>query len=347
MQSKQTLNRQLHALGDSREQIKILSNFDEIGIAEFQSKLDAHNQWPLVRNNTEVFQMNLGKMCNQTCVHCHVDAGPDRKEIMTKQVMEYCLEAIDDAGIRTVDLTGGAPEMNVNFRWLVSELHRRNCKIIVRCNLTIINANPKYYDLPIFYRDNLVEIVSSLPYFNAARTDAQRGSGVFESSIKALKQLNDIGYGIQDELQLNLVYNPSGAFIPTAQAELESQFKKKLFDTYGIKFNQLYAITNLPISRFLHYLIESDNYVNYMQELASSFNPLAVDKLMCKNTISVSWDGYIYDCDFNQMLDIKHGTGMNIKDYNKSKFESAPVLVNQHCYGCTAAAGSSCGGQIS
>src|SRR5690606_9026420 len=221
--------------------------------------------FPLRPSGIDVFQINMGKMCNQVCKHCHVDAGPDRKEIMTREVMEFCLKAIKDSGAKVVDLTGGAPEMNPNFRWLVQEIAALGRDIIVRCNLTIIVANPKYYDLPEFFKKYRCEVVSSLPYFTAHKTDAQRGTGVFDRSIQALKMLNAVGYGIPgSDLKLNLVYNPSGAFMPADQQSLELQFKGKLKDGYDIDFNELFTLTNLPVSRFLDYLINSGNYESYM-----------------------------------------------------------------------------------
>jgi radical SAM/Cys-rich protein len=302
---------------------------------------------PLKPVGLDIFQINVGKMCNQVCKHCHVDAGPDRKEIMTKEMMQLCLEAIKKTNVTTVDLTGGAPEMNPDFRWFVEELSLLNKKIIVRCNLTIIVANPKYNDLPEFFKKHKIEVVSSLPYFTASKTDSQRGDGVFEKSIKALKMLNDVGYGIIGSgLILNLVYNPSGAFLPADQLGLELEFKKKLKDLYNITFNNLFAITNLPVSRFLDYLVTSKNYESYMEKLVNAFNPVAASGVMCRNTISISWDGFIYDCDFNQMLDMNVATktSRHLSDFNAEILENRNIVINQHCYGCTAGAGSSCGG---
>ncbi|MCL4133234.1 UNVERIFIED_CONTAM: hypothetical protein GTU68_060829 [Idotea baltica] len=291
----------------------------------------------------------MGKMCNQVCAHCHVDAGPDRKEIMTQETMLQCLDVLKTNDIKTVDLTGGAPEMNPHFRWFVEELSKLGKNIIDRCNLTIINANKKYNTLPEFFKEHQIEVVSSLPYFSASRTDSQRGDGVFESSIKALKMLNAVGYGMEDgELKLNLVYNPSGAFLPGNQESLENEFKRQLSRKYDISFNQLFAITNLPISRFLDYLLESGNYEDYMQSLLDAFNPVAAQNVMCRNTISISWDGYLYDCDFNQMLDLKLNPviGQHISEFDLSALEQRNIILNQHCYGCTAGAGSSCTGEI-
>ncbi len=297
----------------------------------------------------EVFQINIGKLCNQTCAHCHVDAGPDKKvENMSRQTLEKCLEILKNHAIPTVDITGGAPEMNQHFRWFVEECTKLGKKVINRCNLTIIESNPKYHDLPQFFKDNNVHIISSLPYFSKTRTDHQRGDGVFDDSIAALKKLNAIGYGMEGSgLKLDLVYNPSGAFLPGDQAALQTEFKKQLLRKYDISFNSLFAITNLPISRFLDYLIESNNYEQYMVELIEAFNLSTVSGLMCRFTLSISWDGYIYDCDFNQMLDLKVSSkAKHIDDFDLNELMSRKIVVNQHCYGCTAGAGSSCGGEI-
>jgi radical SAM/Cys-rich protein len=341
-----SLKAQNHPLSNPEYELEVLGNKNS---ATFRQKLNDSGLYPLKPTQVEILQINLGKMCNQVCKHCHVDAGPDRKEIMTKEVMEHCLEVILDNPIKAVDLTGGAPEMNPHFKWFVEAIRKINpdINIIVRCNLTIILANPKFHDLPDFFKANKVEVVSSLPYFTASKTDAQRGEGVFEKSIAALKLLNNIGYGIPgSELFLNLVYNPSGAFLPADQAGLESEFKKRLQNQYGIVFNSLYTITNLPISRFLDFLIKSDNYESYMEKLISSYNPVAASNVMCRSTISVGWDGYLFDCDFNQMLDLKVGVpnSQHIKDWKLDLLENREIVINQHCFGCTAGAGSSCGG---
>ncbi|HAA15141.1 MAG TPA: radical SAM protein [Cytophagales bacterium] len=336
-----------HGLSQTEKQIAVLSDAEGIGIVPFEDRMDNLGLFPLKPTTIDIFQINVGKMCNQVCKHCHVDAGPDRKEIMTRETMQFCLDALRDTDISTVDLTGGAPEMNPNFRWFVEELSKMGKKIIVRCNLTIIVANPKYNDLPEFFKQHNIEVVSSLPYFSAKRTDSQRGDGVFEKSIKALQMLNEVGYGMPGtDLTLNLVYNPSGAFLPDNQMELELQFKDKLREGWGIEFNELLAITNLPISRFLDYLIISEKYEDYMDELANAFNPAAAAGVMCRSTISIGWDGLMYDCDFNQMLDLTVEGGVkHVKDFDLSTLEGRDIILNQHCYGCTAGAGSSCGGQ--
>lgn len=316
----------------------------------FSKKVADLGHQPFKPVGIEIFQINIGKLCNQTCAHCHVDAGPDRKEEnMDRVTLEKCLEIIRSVpSIHSIDITGGAPEMNPHFRWFVEEVTALGKKVIDRCNLTIIQANPKYRDLPEFFAKHQVEVVSSLPYFSKKRTDSQRGDGVFEDSIKALQLLNKVGYGRPESgLKLNLVYNPSGAFLPASQESLEAEFKRQLKRKYDIDFNSLYAITNLPIARFLDYLLESGNYREYMDKLVNAFNPATIDGLMCRNTLSISWDGYIYDCDFNQMLDLKIANPIqHIDDFDATVINDRNIVLNQHCYGCTAGAGSSCGGEI-
>ncbi len=341
-----SLKAQQHFLADSQSQIAVLT---EKGFPIFQEKMKNAHLFPLTPTHIEIFQINLGKMCNQTCKHCHVDAGPDRKEIMTQETMAQCLAILAKTDISTVDLTGGAPEMNPHFRWFVEECYKLGKKVMVRCNLTIIVANKKYHDLPQFFQANEVEVVSSLPFYNKSRTDSQRGDGVFEDSIKALNMLNEVGYGKENTgLILNLVYNPAGAFMPAAQSDLEKQFKQSLKKDFNIDFNQLFAITNMPISRFLDYLIVSGNYENYMEKLINAFNPNAAAGVMCRNTISVGWDGKLYDCDFNQMLDLEVDlpSTKSIWDFDLAALNTRNIVLNQHCYGCTAGSGSSCGGSL-
>ena len=340
-------------LADTMFQLKVLSGRDvaDASMAPFGKTIAALGHSPLRATRIEVFQLNIGKLCNQTCAHCHVDAGPDKRvENMDRATLERCLEIIAATpSIRTVDITGGAPEMNSHFRWFVEGCRALGKEVIDRCNLTIVMANPKYHDLPEFLARNRVHVVSSLPYFSAKRTDAQRGDGVFEDSIEALRRLNAQGYGVEGSgLILDLVYNPSGAYLPGDQATLQAEFKRQLERRYGIVFNSLFAITNLPVSRFLDYLLETGNYTEYMGKLVEAYNPATVEGLMCRSMVSVSWDGYIYDCDFNQMLDLKvvHDT-KHINDWHPGQdLADRSVIVNQHCYGCTAGAGSSCGGTV-
>jgi len=340
-------------LSNTFYQLEVLNGHEakEANFPRFDEQVGNLGYAPLTATGIEVFQINIGKLCNQTCAHCHVDAGPDRKEEqMSREHLEKCLSIIaSQPSIHTVDITGGAPEMNVNFKWFVEELSKLGKKVIDRCNLTIIVANPKYNDLPGFFAKHKVNVVSSLPYYSKNRTDAQRGDGVFEDSIKALQMLNAVGYGKPASgLELDLVYNPTGAFLPGSQVSLESQFKTQLKRKFDIEFNKLFSITNLPISRFLDYLLETGNYEEYMQQLVDAFNPSTVPGLMCRNTISVSWDGFLYDCDFNQMLDlkVKPENTRHLDNFDLESLNKREIILNQHCYGCTAGAGSSCGGSI-
>jgi radical SAM/Cys-rich protein len=340
-----------NSLSKTEKQLEILSNgiFKNGHLPTFSDKLKVSNQFPLKPSKIEILQINVGYMCNQVCAHCHVDAGPDRKEIMTQETMQQCLDVIKMSNIQTVDLTGGAPEMNPNFRWFVEQATKFGVKdFIVRSNLTIILANKKYHDLPEFFAKHNVHVVSSLPYYKKEKTDKQRGDGVFDKSIEALKMLNKVGYGMPNSpLRLDLVYNPSGAFLPTNQSALENDFKKALKEDFDIDFHNLFAITNLPISRFLDYLIESENYEDYMYSLVEAFNPKAVENVMCTNTISVSYDGFLYDCDFNQMLNLKVASQeKHISEFNQENLTNRNIVISQHCYGCTAGAGSSCQGAV-
>lgn len=346
-----SLHKRESELANSKRQLEILSNgiFQKGALPTFKEKISETNQFPLKAKKLEILQINVGYMCNQVCAHCHVDAGPDRKEIMSKDTMLQCLEVIKKTNTHTLDLTGGAPEMNPNFRWFVEEASKVGIKdFIVRSNLTIITSNKKYYDLPEFFKKYKVHIVSSMPHWTQGKTDKQRGDGVFNASIKALKLLNDVGYGLPNShLKLDLVYNPSGAFLPGNQKSLEFDFKKSLLETFNIQFHNLFALTNLPISRFLDYLIASDNYEDYMYTLVEAFNPAAVSNVMCTNTLSVSWDGFLYDCDFNQMLKLPVTSSVtHISEYNEALLEGRKIAISQHCYGCTAGAGSSCQGSM-
>ena len=353
-QRTKSLSARGSALSDTMVQLQVLSGKDlaDARLQPFAKRLaETTTHRPMRSATVSTFQLNIGKLCNQTCAHCHVDAGPDKRvENMDRATLERCLEIIAGVpSIRTVDITGGAPEMNPNFRWFVSACRALGKEVIDRCNLTIIRANPKYHDLPEFLAAEGVHIISSLPYFSRKRTDAQRGDGVFEDSIAALQQLNAVGYGKPGTgLELDLVYNPSGAYLPADQATLKAEFSRQLERRYNIVFNELYAITNLPVARFLDYLLESGNYTDYMSKLVDAYNPATVDGLMCRHTVSVSWDGFIYDCDFNQMLDLPVAHSVkHINDWTpEADLTDRKVVVNQHCYGCTAGAGSSCGGTL-
>ncbi len=352
MEVNRSLKFRKNDLSKAEYQIEQLQHYSPRieSLVPFQQKMKAAGLFPLKPTSLEIFQVNVGKMCNQTCKHCHVDAGPDRKEIMTRETMEQILQILKTSTAHTVDLTGGAPEMNPNFRWFVEELSKLNKKVIVRCNLTIILANKKYLDLPQFFKDHKIHVVSSLPYYDKDKTDRQRGDGVFNQSIEALKMLNAVGYAQTGTgLLLDLVYNPAGAFLPGSQAALEKDFKQELKRLFNIEFNSLFAITNMPISRYLDYLIQSGNYEDYMEKLVNAFNSSAAAGVMCRNTISVGWDGFLYDCDFNQMLEMKVEVegAVHLNQYNEAALQKRNVVLNQQCYGCTAGAGSSCGGTTS
>lgn len=338
-------------LAATERQLDILNSgpFENGELPTFKDKIAATGNFPLKPRKLEILQINVGYMCNQVCAHCHVDAGPDRKEIMTRETMQQCLEVIRKTGAHTLDLTGGAPEMNPNFRWFVEEASKAGIEdFIVRSNLTIIRANKKYHDLPEFFKQHNVHVVSSMPHYTRGKTDKQRGDGVFDKSIRALQDLNAVGYGKEgSSLRLDLVYNPSGAFLPGDQQAMEKDFKERLMEDFGIEFHNLFAITNLPISRFLDYLIASENYEDYMYSLVEAYNPAAVANVMCTNTLSVSWDGWLYDCDFNQMLGLKVASPVkHISAYQEDLLQDRNILISQHCYGCTAGAGSSCQGTV-
>lgn len=344
-----TLNAQKHKLSDPKVQLDILNNHTEKlkDLPDFQQKMEEIDLFPLRPSGIEILQINVGYMCNMTCKHCHVDAGPDRKEVMNRGTFEHCLAALRGSDIQTVDLTGGAPEMNPHFKWFVEEVSALDKHVIVRSNLTILTTTPKYKALPQFFAEHGVEVTCSLPFYSKYRTDRQRGKGTYDKSIEALKMLNELDYGKEGSgLLLNLVYNPNGAFLPGNQQELEQDFKRELNRKHDIEFNSLFTITNLPISRYLNFLLMSGNLEEYMEKLVASFNPAAAQGVMCRDTISIGWDGTLYDCDFNQMLEMptSHGSPSHIKNFDEAALNNREIMVNQHCFGCTAGAGSSCGG---
>ncbi|MGI8481494.1 MAG: arsenosugar biosynthesis radical SAM (seleno)protein ArsS [Chthoniobacterales bacterium] len=316
----------------------------------FAAKLAEHSL-PLRHAKTEVLQINVGKLCNLTCVHCHVNAGPKRKEIMMRETVDRIVDWLAKTDIPTVDLTGGAPEMIPDFRYFVERLKslRPERHLIDRCNLTIL-LERGYEDYAGFLARNQVEIIASMPCYSPENVNAQRGNGVFDGSIKALQMLNSLGYGTDPVLPLHLVYNPNGAFLPGPQEELEADYKRELKDHFGIVFNKLYTITNLPIARFASYLKNNGKYAEYMEILNDAFNPHTVNGLMCRNTINVSWRGEVFDCDFNQMLKMQwrddHGTGLHLWDIDPVDVENREIQTGEHCFGCTAGAGSSCGGAL-
>ncbi|HZT98564.1 MAG TPA: arsenosugar biosynthesis radical SAM (seleno)protein ArsS [Ktedonobacteraceae bacterium] len=335
-----TLRKQNHPLSQTEQQRQIL---EALPFRSFAEAAASTGHRPLRANGIEVLQINVGKRCNQTCAHCHVDAGPDRKEVMSADVLEACLNFLAQTNIPTLDITGGAPEMHPQFREIVERASALGRHVIDRCNLTITRL-PNYSYLPEFLAAHHVEIIASLPSYAAKQTDTQRGDGVFEDSIKALQHLNQLGYGKEGTgLLLNLITNPVGAFLPGNQASLEKEWKRQLKRRYDIEFNNLYTITNMPISRYLDFLIRSGNLEGYMDKLVNAFNPATVDGLMCRTTLSVSWDGRLYDCDFNQMLDLGLGprSPKTIFEASLDKLVERVIQVGQHCFGCTAGLGSS------
>ncbi len=302
------------------------------------------------RKAINILQVNLGYRCNQQCLHCHVNAGPNRREEMSLEVLSNVLEFVRRHQIKTVDLTGGAPEMHPHFVFLLEALRQLDVKIIVRCNLTILNE-PGYEHLAQSFVDNNVEVVASMPCYLEENVNNQRGGGVFDRSIKALKKLNSLGYAHSDlSLVLNLVYNPQGASLSPDQVKLESDYKQFLADNYDIYFNQLFTITNVPVKRFGSMLLSKNEFTPYMELLKSAFQSVNLDGLMCRYHLSIDWQGYIYDCDFNQMLDLAlmhQGKKMHISDANLAQLSNKEIIVAGHCYACTAGKGSSCGGTLS
>lgn len=322
------------------EQIKLLGALS----ADFGERTRASGFDKLSATELTVFQINVGKWCNQACRHCHVDASPQRTEMMSREILEKCLSIIAAVPtITTVDITGGAPEGHPLFRELATRARALGKHVIDRCNLTIF-FEPGHQDLPEFLAANQIEVTASLPHFAESRTDQQRGVGVFEKSIAGLKKLNALGYGTA--LPLNLVYNPTGVFLSGDQAQLEREFREKLKSDHHIVFNSLYCINNMPINRFLSALERSGKTSSYLTTLVDAFNPQTIPGLMCRSQISVGYDGRIFDCDFNQMLDIEADAVGHIDDFDTSRFAARAIKTANHCYGCTAGAGSSCGGTL-
>lgn len=315
----------------------------------------------LIRSTLEILQVNLGYTCNLSCTHCHVNAGPKRTEQMDKTNIDLVIEILKQHKVQTLDLTGGAPELMPHFRYLVKAARELGVTVIDRCNLTILNE-PGQEDLAQFLADNQVEVVASLPCYSEDNVDAQRGKGVFESSIEGLQKLNALGYGKECDgkdnslLPLNLVYNPGGAFLPPGQVELEAAYKEQLGAEYNIQFNNLFTITNMPISRFGAVLLAQGEFNEYMNLLKDSYSPANLAGVMCLNTVSVGWQGDLYDCDFNQMLEMpltghegsnqSNESGYHLRDLLNNNLNGLPIKVADHCYGCTAGQGSSCGGAL-
>lgn len=319
---------------------------------DFNSIIAKH-KCDLSPQTVDTLQVNVTKLCNQACLHCHVDASPNRTEQMNKAGIDKCLEILDThKSINNLDITGGAPELNPHFDYFVTEAKKLNKNVIVRHNLTVtFDGNPQSKEqkkyLPSFFAEHKVEVISSLPYYQEFFTDKQRGKGVFNKSIDSLRLLNQQGYGKEEsDLKLHLVYNPVGTYLPAPQQDLERDFKKELKDKYDLSFNKLYIITNMPINRFKEQLERLGSYEDYMNKLVNAFNPAAAEGVMCRTLISVDHNGYIYDCDFNQMLGmtIVNGKTQTIFDFNIEEIQNRKIRFDSHCFGCTAGAGSSCGG---
>jgi len=370
-----TLYRQGNPLAESSRQLEILEGDASSEHKTFGQVLQEHDCEPLRASGIEALQINVGKLCNMTCAHCHVDAGPDRRESMSREVAEAVINVLAQTDIPTLDITGGAPEMNPNFRWLVQQARQLGRQVIDRCNLTILLA-PGFTDLPEFLAEHQVEIVASLPCYLEENCDAQRGDGVFQQSIEALRRLNELGYGQANSLSqyhvgdvqrprnpeqpnsygtcsksertLTLVYNPIGPSLPPPQEELEETYRRELLARYGIAFTRLYTITNIPISRFLDDLLRNARYDEYMQKLIDAFNPAAVEGVMCRTTLSVDWQGRLFDCDFNQMLElgIEPDMPQDIREFDLSQLVQRRIMTGRHCFGCTAGAGSGCQGAV-
>ena len=314
----------------------------------FETTLARHGQH-LRRSAPKVLQLNIGKLCNLTCVHCHVNAGPHRKEIMSGDTVDRILAWMARSPVEVLDLTGGTPEMIPDYRRLVREARAMGKRVLDRCNLTIV-TEPGYGWVPGFFAENEVEVIASMPCYSPENVNAQRGEGVFDSSIEALRQLNRHGYGTAPGLVLDLVYNPNGAKLPPPQEALEADYKREMWTHFGIRFNRLYTITNMPIARFASYLKRANAYGDYLRLLLEHFNPASVEGLMCRDTISVDWEGRVYDCDFNQQLDLSHpdarGDALRLWDLDPEAWRHMPIRTGAHCYGCTAGQGSSCGGAL-
>jgi radical SAM/Cys-rich protein len=341
--------RREHPLASAEAQVEFLAHAERG--TSFRERLLGTGLIPYRPLSLEVLQINIGRRCNQTCSHCHVDAGPDRKEEMSDAVVDACLRLLAETQIETLDVTGGAPELHPRFRDIVTRGRALGRRVVHRCNLTAILL-PAYSDIPELLAEHGVEVVASLPNYLPKQTDRQRGEGVFDASLQGLRRLNELGYGRDGSgLILNLVTNPVGAFLPPPQSSLERDWKRQLEDRYQIVFNELFTIANMPISRFLEFLVDSGNFDDYLQKLQSAFNPSAAAAAMCRSMISVDYDGNLYDCDFNQML----GMGVRLPQANILEQEAVSlvelllereIVVSRHCFGCAAGAGSSCGGSV-
>jgi radical SAM/Cys-rich protein len=313
----------------------------------FTDRLEDHGLDPLCAAEPEILQVNVGYFCNQRCVHCHIGAGPHRTEVMSREVMEACLEAWDQGGFHTVDVTGGAPELHPHLSWFLGGLAERGARVLVRTNLTVLVTTP-HGSMIDRYADLGVQLVASLPCYTEENTDRQRGKGVYVRSVAALRRLNEVGYGVRPELELTLVYNPGGTALPGPQEALEQDYRRELRRRHGIRFTRLITMTNVPLGRFADSLESRGGLEPYLAHLAMAFNPEAVGGVMCRDTLSVGWDGTLYDCDFNQSLGwpVKAPGSTSIHDFRRPSLAGRPIVVGDHCYGCTAGAGSSCQGAI-
>ena len=325
------------------EQLHYLSRVP--GDVSFREKISR----PLFAQDIQILQLNIGRRCNLRCKHCHVEAGPDRKEIMDRSIFEKCLEILNDYDVGTIDITGGSPEMNPHLPWFITEAAKLDRRMLVRSNLVIL-LEKDYREVIDFYAASKVEVVTSLPDYQAQRTDRQRGAGVFQRVIQAMRELNRKGYGRPDSgLILDLVHNPVGAYLPGSQEALTQEYKRRLKHDHGVEFNHLFSLTNSPVGRYLEYLIRTENYDDYMVELIDAFNLAAVENVMCRTTLSVGWDGKLYDCDFNQMLamTVNHGAPTHIDIFDFTQLRQRQIVIANHCYACTAGSGSSCQGALS
>ncbi len=324
-----------------KEQLEVLSNS-----FSFSEKLREVGQYPIRTVEVDILQLNISRKCNLACKHCHVEAGPDREEMMSREVFERCLEVIGRSSISTLDITGGAPEMNPHLEWFIGEASKVAGRLIVRSNLVILK-DERYRKFIDIYTRYGVEVCASLPHYDRERMDRQRGCGSFDGVVEVIGELNGRGYGIEGTgLVLDLVHNPVGAYLPGNQGALEHEYKVRLYEAYGIRFSNLFCIVNMPLGRYLEYLLRTGNFDDYMIELVNAFNPCAAKNVMCKNTLSVSWDGSLYNCDFNQMLclPVNIGGRGNIMEFSPGDFGGCEIVVHNHCFGCTAGSGSSCQG---
>ncbi len=344
-----TLLRARSPLASPQAQLELIRSVELAGATQgdFERALAAGDTPELHSRGIDVLQVNLGKRCNQTCAHCHVDAGPDRTESMDRATIDACLKVLKSTAIPVLDITGGAPEMHPEFRYLARAARELGRHVIDRCNLTLLTVAGGE-ELADFLAEQRIEVVASLPHYRAVSTDRQRGDGVFEASIRALQMLNERGYGRDPELRLVLVTNPVGAFLPAGQASLEAEWKRELKRLHGIEFDGLFTITNMPIARYLQWLQSSGNLSGYLQKLVDAYNPAAVEGLMCRTMLSVGWDGRLFDCDFNQMLELglEAGAPTHIRDFDLERLERRRITVDRHCFGCTAGSGSSCSGAL-